>query len=61
MNKALEETLSDMYTEIIIFCTRAITFLRNNPNIESILMFGLGSMTFFFEDDRELTLLLPPR
>lgn len=32
MTKALEDSLSDMYTEIIIFCARAITFFRNNPN-----------------------------
>ena len=33
MTKALEDALSDMYTEIIIFCARTITFFRNNPNI----------------------------
>lgn len=33
VTKALEEALSDMYTEIIIFCARTITFFRNNPNI----------------------------
>ena len=33
MTKALEDSLSDMYTEIIIFCARAITFFRNNPNV----------------------------
>lgn len=33
MTKTLEDALSDMYTEIIIFCARSITFFRNNPNI----------------------------
>ena len=33
MTKSLEDGLSDMYTEIIIFCARAITFFRNNPNV----------------------------
>jgi NB-ARC domain len=33
MTKALEDALCDMYTEIIIFCARTITFFRNNPNI----------------------------
>lgn len=32
MTKALEDALSDMYTEIIIFCACAITFFWNNPN-----------------------------
>lgn len=32
MTKALEYELSDMYTEIIIFYARAITFFWNNPN-----------------------------
>lgn len=30
---ALEGALSDMYTEIIIFCACAITFFWNNPNL----------------------------
>lgn len=35
MNKspALANALSDMYTEIIIFCAKTITFFRNNPNL----------------------------
>jgi hypothetical protein len=33
MTKALEHALCDMYTEIIIFCARAISFFRNNPDI----------------------------
>jgi hypothetical protein len=33
MTKALEAALCDMYTEIIIFYARAISFFRNNPNI----------------------------
>jgi hypothetical protein len=33
MSKALEDALSNVYTEIIIFCARAITFFRNNPNV----------------------------
>lgn len=33
MTKALEDSLCDMYTEIIVFCARTITFFRNNPNI----------------------------
>src|SRR5436309_3212332 len=33
MTGTLEDALSDMYTEIIVFCARAITFFRNNPNI----------------------------
>lgn len=33
MTKTLEDALCDMYTEIIIFCARMITFFRNNPNI----------------------------
>ncbi|KAJ6447148.1 coxI translation protein CYA5 [Purpureocillium lavendulum] len=33
MTDALERALSDMYSEIIIFCAHAITFFRNNPNI----------------------------
>jgi NB-ARC domain len=33
MTKALEDALCDLYTEIIIFCARTITFFRNNPNI----------------------------
>lgn len=32
MTKALEDALSDMYTEIIIFSACAITFFWNNPN-----------------------------
>lgn len=32
MTKALEDALSDMYTEIIIFCACAITFFWNNPS-----------------------------
>lgn len=32
LTKAFEYALSDMYTEIIIFCARAITFFWNNPN-----------------------------
>lgn len=32
MTKALEDALSDMYTEIIIFCACAISFFWNNPN-----------------------------
>jgi hypothetical protein len=33
MTKVLEDALCDMYTEIIIFCARTVTFFRNNPNI----------------------------
>jgi len=33
MTKALEDALCDLYTEIIIFCARTITFFRNDPNI----------------------------
>ncbi|WEW59212.1 hypothetical protein PRK78_004681 [Emydomyces testavorans] len=33
MTDALEDALSDMYTEIIVFCAHAITVFRNNPNI----------------------------
>ena len=35
MNKApaLANSPSDMYTEIIIFCAKTITFFRNNPNL----------------------------
>lgn len=33
MTKTLEDGLCDMYTEIIIFCARTITFFRNNPNV----------------------------
>lgn len=32
MTKMLEDALCDIYTEIIIFCARMITFIRNNPN-----------------------------
>lgn len=34
MNNQLETALSDMYTEVIIFCARAITFFRNNPSFD---------------------------
>lgn len=30
---SLANSLSDMYTEIIIFCAKTITFFRNNPNL----------------------------
>ena len=33
MTKTLEDALCDMYTEIIVFCARTITFFRNNPNV----------------------------
>ncbi len=33
MTKTLEDALCDMYIEIIVFCARAISFFRNNPNI----------------------------
>lgn len=33
MTEVLEDALSEMYTEIIVFCARAITFFRNNPNL----------------------------
>ena len=33
MTKTLEDALTNMYTEIIVFCARAITFFRSNPNI----------------------------
>lgn len=32
-SSALANALSDMYTEIIIFCAKTITFFRNNPNL----------------------------
>lgn len=32
-SSALANSLSDMYTEIIIFCAKTITFFRNNPNL----------------------------
>lgn len=32
-SKALEGALSDMYTEIIVFCAYAITFFWNNPSL----------------------------
>jgi NB-ARC domain len=40
MTKVLEDALCDMYTEIIIFCARTVTFFRNNPNI------GVGGATW---------------
>ncbi|KAH0545465.1 hypothetical protein FGG08_000466 [Glutinoglossum americanum] len=33
MTESLEDALSDMYAEIIVFCARAITFFQNNPNV----------------------------
>lgn len=33
ISSALANSLSDMYTEIIIFCAKTITFFRNNPNL----------------------------
>ncbi|KAL1965389.1 hypothetical protein VTN77DRAFT_5826 [Rasamsonia byssochlamydoides] len=33
MTNTLENALSDVYTEIIVFCAHSITFCRNNPNI----------------------------
>jgi hypothetical protein len=33
ISDALANSLSDMYTEIIIFCAKTITFFRNNPNV----------------------------
>ena len=33
MTETLEDALVNMYTEIIIFCARTITFFRNNLNI----------------------------
>ena len=32
-SSALANSLSDLYTEIIIFCAKTITFFRNNPNL----------------------------
>ena len=32
-SSSLANSLSDMYTEIIIFCAKTITFFRNNPNL----------------------------
>lgn len=32
-SSALANALSDMYTELIIFCAKTITFFRNNPNL----------------------------
>jgi hypothetical protein len=32
MTPALENALCDVYTDIILFCTQAINFSRNNPN-----------------------------
>ena len=34
MTKPLENPLCDMYTELIIFCARTITFFRNNPTVD---------------------------
>ncbi|KAL8908946.1 MAG: hypothetical protein Q9207_000522 [Kuettlingeria erythrocarpa] len=32
-SSSLADSLSDVYTEIIIFCAKTITFFRNNPNL----------------------------
>jgi hypothetical protein len=51
MTKALEDALCDMYTEIIIFCARTVTFFRNNPNIEKT-----GTAWLRFSNDFHVTL-----
>ena len=33
ISDAIANSLSAMYTEIIIFCAKTITFFRNNPNV----------------------------
>lgn len=48
MTKALEDGLSDMYTEIIIFCARAITF-ETIPVLGGVVMHGLNSTATFCE------------